>query len=368
MSTVFHRVYLSARPKPAQFLMLLMLMPLSLYTHAEFRDPLDWPAHEITRLAERPTQAVAKAGEIMVAVGAQGLIATSTDGNQWTQSPSPVQSDLLALHFPTPEKGWIVGHDGVILHSKDAGVSWEKQLDGRLAGERFTEHYAGLQIEPEALEAAQSAISLNYAAGPALPLLDVWFADAERGFVVGSFGTLAVTSDGGETWEPWLHRIDNEELLNLNAIQGVGDAVYIAAERGVVFKLEPQTQRFEKIETGYDGSFFGLLGVGDSIIAYGLSGAAYRSDDEGLNWMPLEGPSSISLTAGATLSDEGDFVLVNARGDMLFGNAATDVLQLKSGKGYARYTGVISLDGKRLLITSLEGIRSEAVQTLSVRR
>lgn len=363
MNNIFQRMYQRAERLPAGILTLLLLMPVSLHTFAEFRDPLDWPADEISRLAERPTQAVVRAGDTLVAVGARGLIATSADGNQWTQSNSPVQSDLLAVDFPTPQQGWIVGHDGVVLHSDDAGVTWEKQLDGRLAGDRFTQYYADLQIAPEALEAAQSAISLNYAAGPALPLLDVWFADAERGFAVGSFGTLIATTDGGKTWQPWLHRIDNEDLLNLNAVQEVGDAVYIAAERGVIFKLEPEAQRFEKIETGYDGSFFGLLSVGDSMIAYGLSGAAYRSDDQGNSWVALHTSSNVSLTAGTQLAEKDSFVLVNARGDLLFGSTATDALQLERGKGFARYTGVVPLDEKQLLMTSLEGIRSAAVHT-----
>lgn len=365
MHTIFQRVLPPARLLTTGGLALLLLLPVSLQVQAEFRDPLDWPADELTRLAERPTQAVTRAGEVLVAVGARGLIATSVDGQQWQQSPAPVQSDLLAVVFPTPEQGWAVGHDGVILHSPDAGASWEKQLDGRQAKGQFTDYYTHLQAEPQVLEAAQSALSLNYASGPSLPLLDVWFADALQGFAVGSFGTLVATRDGGKTWEPWLHRIDNPDLLNLNAVEGVGDAVYIAAEQGVVFRLNPQTRHFERTETGYEGSFFGLLSVGDSVIAYGLSGTAYRSDDQGQNWSPLHNPSGVSLTAGVQLPASQDFVLVNARGDLLFGNADSDRLQLRRGSGFARYTGVVALEQDQLVVTSLEGIRSEAVTAAS---
>ncbi|WP_169304549.1 WD40/YVTN/BNR-like repeat-containing protein [Halopseudomonas bauzanensis] len=358
MNKIFQRV-LTMASLPTGLMVLLLLMPASLL--AAFRDPLDTPAEEFTRLAERPTQAVAKAGDVLVAVGARGLIATSRDGQNWQQSSSPVQSDLLAVVFPTPEQGWAVGHDGVILHSTDAGRSWAKQLDGRQAGELFTDYYASLQGDPELVDSMQSAVALNYGSGPTLPLLDVWFADAQRGFAVGSFGTLVATRDGGRTWEPWLHRIDNPDLLNLNAIQGVGDALYIAAEQGVVFRLGPQSQQFEMTETGYEGSFFGLLGVGNSVVAYGLSGTAYRSDNHGADWTPLHNPSGISLTAGATLPGAGDFVLTNARGDLLFGNIRSDRLQPQRGKGFARYTGVTALGGERLVITSLEGIRGDTL-------
>lgn len=363
MNKIFRKV-LGTAPLPTGLMVLLSLMPVTLV--AAFSDPLDTPATEVTRLAERPTQAIAQAGDVLVAVGARGLIATSPDGQNWRQSLSPVQSDLLAVAFPTPEQGWAVGHDGVILHSTDAGRSWQKQLDGRQAGELFADYYASLQGEPELIESVQSAVALNYGSGPTLPLLDVWFADAQRGFAVGSFGTLVATRDGGRSWEPWLHRIDNPDLLNLNAIQGVGDDVYIAAEQGVVFRLDPQTQRFEMTETGYEGSFFGLLGVGDSIIAYGLSGTAYRSDNQGEDWTLLHNPSGVSLTAGATLPGSGDFVLTNARGDLLFGNTRSDRLQVQRGKGFARYTGVTAVDAGRLVITSLEGIRGETLSATAL--
>ncbi|MFA5678384.1 MAG: YCF48-related protein [Pseudomonas sp.] len=367
MNTFFWHVYDGAK-QPVRVLLLLLLLLVSLHTLAEFRDPLDWPADEQSRVAERPTQAVAWAGDKLVAVGARGLIATSTDGIQWDQSNSPVQSDLLAVVFPTPQQGWVVGHDGVILHSSDGGLSWEKQLDGRLAKDQFSRYYEELSGDPEALESAQAAIGLNYASGPTLPLLDVWFADALHGFAVGSFGTLIATRDGGKSWEPWLHRIDNEDLLNLNAVQSVGGTVYIAGERGVVFKLDEQTQRFEQLDTGYDGSFFGILGVGNSVIAYGLSGAAYRSDDQGVSWEPLDNSSSVSLTAGVRLAETATFVLLNARGDMLFGSTDSNRLRFKPGKTFARYTGVVPLGGEKLLMTSLEGIRSEVVQSISAHR
>lgn len=361
MNRLFQRVLPAAGPLSTGILVLLLLVPVARPAWAEFRDPLDWPAEELTRLAERPTQALARAGDMLVAVGARGLIVTSTDGQHWQQSPSPVQSDLLAVVFPTPEEGWAVGHDGVVLHSTDAGRSWEKQLDGRQAGQLFTDYYATLEADPEVLDRLQSAVALNYGSGPTLPLLDVWFIDALHGFAVGSFGTLVATRDGGRSWEPWLHRIDNPDLLNLNAIRGVGDDLYIAAEQGVVFRLDQQAQQFVMTDTGYEGSFFGLLGVGDSVIAYGLSGTAYRSDNQGQDWTPLHNPSGVSLTAGATLPGSGAFVLTNARGDLLLGNSRTDRLELKRGESFARYTGIAAVDDDQLVITSLEGIRAETL-------
>ena len=103
---------------------------------ADFADVLDSPA-QISPLASKGLlQAVVKAGSRLVAVGQRGHIVISTDGGAtWKQSPVPVSSDLTSVFFVDAKEGWAVGHDGVILHSRDSGDSWELQLTGRSANE-----------------------------------------------------------------------------------------------------------------------------------------------------------------------------------------------------------------------------------------
>lgn len=344
------------------------LLPLSV--QAGFVDPLDNPAAMVSRVEQRPLQAVARAGQTLVAVGARGVIVTSdNEGESWTQRPSPVQSDLVAVTFPSATQGWVVGHDGVVLHSSDAGLSWEKQLDGRLALDIFSRHYqARIDTGDADSQLALEAVERNYSTGPSLPLLDVWFEDALHGYAVGSFGNLTVTVDGGQTWEPWFERIDNEEMLNLNAVRGVGGDIFIAAERGTLFKLNRSAGRFEKIETGYDGSFFGITGHEQAVLLYGLSGAVYRSVDQGLSWTRLTSSSQTTITAGSALPDAPGFVLVNAGGELLLGNAAQNSLALRKASSPARFTAVMPLGGGRLLLTSLEGVRIESLNDATARR
>ncbi len=344
------------------------LLPLSV--QAGFIDPLDNPAVMVSHVEQRPLQAVARAGQTLVAVGARGVITTSdNEGESWTQRPSPVQSDLVAVTFPTPTQGWAVGHDGVVLHSGDAGQTWEKQLDGRLASDIFSRHYqARADAGDDASQLALEAVERNYASGPSLPLLDVWFDDALHGYAVGSFGNLALTMDGGQTWEPGFERIDNDEMLNLNAVRGIAGEVFIAAERGTLFKLNRAAGRFEKIETGYEGSFFGLTAHGQAVLVYGLSGAVYRSTDQGLSWTRLATSSQATITAGIALPDTPGFVLVNAGGELLLGEAAQDSLALRDAQSPARFTAVLPISGGRLLLTSLEGVRTESLSDAQAHR
>ena len=86
--------------------------------------------------ASAPVHALARVDDDhVVGVGPRGHILRSSDrGKTWVQQPSPVSTDLLAVHFPSARQGWAVGHDGVVLHSADGGVSWKRVLDGRTLG------------------------------------------------------------------------------------------------------------------------------------------------------------------------------------------------------------------------------------------
>ncbi|MES2258590.1 MAG: YCF48-related protein [Pseudomonadota bacterium] len=347
---------------PALFSAACML--LSCAAQAGFQDPLDHPALQASRLSERPLHAVAQAGTALVAVGPRGLIAVSTDhGATWRQSACPVQSDLVAVHFPTPAKGWAVGHDGVVLHSADGGKTWIKQLDGRIAASLFARYY---QNGPEAggtrYKAAQAAIAKNYKAGAALPLLDVWFEDEQHGFAVGAFGLIAATADGGRNWEPWLDRIDNPDLLSLNAIRGGDGGLYAAGERGAIFRLDRAKGRFEHIATGYEGSFFGLAVGGSAVLAYGLRGAVYRSPDRGQSWSAMPAQSNATISAGVVLAGSQRFVLATNGGELLVSDAAGAGFTAQKQKQAKRYTGLVALDGGKLLLTALEGMQVEALK------
>lgn len=360
----------------------LLVLAVSAQAGTMFQDPLDTPAKMREKITGRPLMAVAHAGDQLVAVGSRGLIAVSGDqGKTWTQSKVPVQSDLLAVQFPTASEGWAVGHDGVVLHSTDGGKTWSKQLDGRAAGPAFKAFYkSGAGGKENMGEAAVTSISdavygkaatgpripglleQNYKSGPALPFIDVWFEDTQRGFVVGAFGMIAATTDGGKTWEPWLHRIDNSSS-NLNAIRGIGGEVYIAGEQGRIFRLDRNRGFFTKMETGYIGSLFGITGNGESLIAYGLRGTAYRATLGGKpgseKWEVVAMPNEHTLSAGIALADGSGFVLVNAAGELLIGDKAAKNFSALPAQKAMRMTGIAELKANRgFVVTGIEGVRT----------
>ena len=342
---------------PAAALLLCGLAHETLAQSA-FKDPLEHPARSVAAEAQRPLMGVAAAGERLVAVGSRGLVVVSADqGRSWKQASVPVQSDLLAVHFPTATTGWAVGHDGVVLRSDDGAAHWTKQLDARGAAEVFRRHYQARAGDPAAQRAIQQ-LEQNFKAGAAPPWLDVWFENAERGWAVGSFGMLAATTDGGRTWTPWLDRIEHEQL-NLNAIRGVAGDVYIAGEQGRVHKLDRDQQRFVAVPSGYAGSFFGIAGNADVLLAFGLRGVTYRSDNRGKSWEPVKMPSQATIAAGVFDADTASFVLVDAAGQVLVGDASGRSFNAIKPQKPARLTGVLVASKKLLVSTGFGGVAIE---------
>jgi len=296
---------------------------------AGFTDVLDTPAL-ITPLATKNLlQGVTRAGNRLVAVGQRGHIVVSDDGGAtWKQSPVPVSSDLTAVYFVDAKLGWAVGHDGVVLHTADGGDTWTLQLDGRKVNELLVAAMARkVEAEPASDEAKklQAEAARYQAQGADKPFLDVWFADASNGYVVGAYNMVFRTADGGKTWVSWFDRTDNPKFFNLYAVRPAAGELYIAGEGGLVMKLDVAAQRFKALAMPYQGSFFGVTEAKTSVLAFGLRGNVYRSDDAGRSWVKVDAglPASVVVATrtarGATLlADVGGRVVATEDGGHTF--------------------------------------------------
>ncbi|WP_019620085.1 WD40/YVTN/BNR-like repeat-containing protein [Amphritea japonica] len=282
---------------------------------------------------------IERVGNKLVAVGERGHIMLSNDqAASWTQALVPVRSTLTSSFFVDEQQGWVVGHDGVVLHSRDGGLNWTKQLDGHEANRLMRDHgqvlltkiesvLATMTEQHEQLEAMQLKLEdLTIAVedsesflseGASRPFLDIWFKNSREGFIVGAFGLILRTNDGGDHWTPWFDKLDNPDAFHLNAIQHIGDALYIAAEAGDIFRSDDWGQSWLRLESPYEGTFFGVVEAGEgNLIAYGLRGNAFISADKGASWAAIDTGTDAGLFGGARLAG-GAVVLVGAGGTVL---------------------------------------------------
>lgn len=240
----------------------------------------------------------------LIVVGERGHILISEDhGNSWTQSQVPTRATLTGVYFIDRLNGWVVGHDQVILRTKDGGKNWDLVYE-----------------DPE----AQS------------PLLDILFLDDQHGYAVGAYGQFLESFDGGSNWEGrWI----SENDFHLNQIIAAGDHLFIAAEAGFAYRSDDQGETWTLLDPDYQGSFFGIFpGEKGRLLLFGLRGHLFHSDDAGETWSAAATGTEASLTGGMRLSD-GTLVITGLAGALLTSqdNGSTFMLhQDPDRKGFNR--------------------------------
>lgn len=360
---------------------LCLLMGLALSGTALASDALNEASAISPLVAHSLLMDIERAGNNIVAVGERGHILMSGDeGDNWRQVASPVRVTLTGTYFIDESFGWAVGHDGVVLKTGDGGKTWRKLLDGVRANELMLEHaQARLAAGEEALEnapeeqqeeLAAEVEELTYLAedaevfadeGPSRPFLDVWFKDRNEGIVVGAFGLMLRTTDGGETWAAWYDHLDNASNFHLNAISPIGDHLYIAAEAGTLYRSGDWGQSWEMLDSPYDGSFFGITGNAQGrLVAYGLRGNAFQSGDWGDSWEVIDTGVDSSFFSGTMLND-GSAVLVGAAGVSVHIDAAGQVIGTDRDAARLPLSKVLESANKGLLVAGLNGVHRTAV-------
>ncbi len=320
-----------------------------------FEDPLAVAALPNVAASRGPLIGVASVGNRVVAVGQRGVVVVSEDGGKtWKQAKVPVRSDLLAVHFPTEREGWAVGHGGAVIHTSDGGLTWTKQLDGHDVSRLILEYY-GKADAADGSQFVEREKSLSEFGGTQ-PFMAVHFEDAQRGYVVGTFNRILRTEDGGKTWTPLGHRVENPDELHFYGIAAGKSGLFIVGEQGMVWMHDKAADRFVARPTGYEGTLFGVV-VGDRVlVAHGMRGSIYRSGDLGASWQRVKIPGHAGVSGGLQLAD-GRIVLTNLAGGLLLGDSTGEHFETYRASGAMSYFGVAPLDDKGIVLVGAEGVR-----------
>lgn len=302
------------------------LTSLQAQAQGEWLDPLQTPAIKTLKAPTSLLLDVTLAGDRLIAVGERGhIIISDDDGTSWSQSDVPVMSTLTSIYFIDELTGWAVGHDAVVLKTQDAGITWVKQLDGFEANNMVLEQAKRVKAQFEAnlskanvlgnedrielaeeqLENASYALEdaeIDFEDKSTKPLLDVWFKNNKEGYVVGAYGMIFKSIDGGNTWNDWSGHVENPDRFHLNAITHAGgERMMIVGEAGLMLRTQNGGDNWKKMFSPYEGSFFGISSLTKQgvLLAYGLRGNVARSDNFGSSWKLMDTNTQQSLI-GAT--------------------------------------------------------------------
>lgn len=206
--------------------------------------------------AQRPLQrfdqfqAAADNGKVLVVVGANGVIVSSKDrGASWERREIGEQASLvgaaacpdgsfaaldffhrvwtadagaaawqasdlaepanpLAIACDGQNRLWVVGSNSTIANSSDSGKTWSHSTvgdDAMLTGIQFVDRERGFVIGEfgsvfQTVDGGAHWTALPKISADFYPYAAA-FADAERGWVSGLAGVVMQTSDGGKTWQ-----------------------------------------------------------------------------------------------------------------------------------------------------------------------
>ena len=260
----------------------------------------------------------------LVAVGERGHILVSQDtGDSWAQAEVPTRVLLTGVWMHDRQLGWAVGHDAVVVRTRDGGMTWEL-----------------VHNAPENEK----------------PLLDVWFADARRGLAIGAYGGLLGTDDGGDTWQP--RPVHGQDEFHLNQIVAAGDGtLYLAAEAGHIYRSDDGGRGWKPLPSPYQGSFFGLLPLSDGpLLAFGLRGHLFRSMDRGNTWEKIETKSEATLTSGLELG-AGRFVVGGMAGTLLWSEDGGRTVRKQEQPDRKAIVALARGDVRTLLLFGEGGVR-----------
>ncbi len=290
----------------------------------------------------------------IITVGDRGHILVSTDnGQSWTQSEVPVQYLLTAVDWVSEQSVWAVGHEGIILHSSDGGATW--QLQHANPHRERTDEELNQMTDAEFMKLPQAGS----------PLLDVWFRDENVGYAVGAYGMFLGTTDGGKTWKDVESRIDNYDGWHLNAIRPDGEGVvYIAGEKGVLFRSEDDGETWVTLNGPYQGSYFGALtGPGDDdIFVFGLQGNIFKSIDGGQTWAKSKSRASDGIMDGVLLGKK-DVILVGNSGVILTSKDGGATFSTQITKSREAILAVEQLPNGKLIMVGQGGVQIREAAT-----
>ncbi len=130
----------------------------------------------------------------------------------FSKTPDLGRRPLRAMRLVDRRHGWLVGDGGLVMQTTDAGLTWQNPVSELPQGVKDFFDFGALSILENHVWIAGSpgTVILHSADAGAtwelqhtdqrLPLHAMTFVDPDRGWAVGALGTILATRDGGRTW------------------------------------------------------------------------------------------------------------------------------------------------------------------------
>jgi photosystem II stability/assembly factor-like uncharacterized protein len=257
-----------------------------------------------------------------VAVGKFGLIFLTADGGRsWQRPASGTSRTLSAVSFADDQHGYIAGSGGTVLASSDSGATWQAQNSG--TKDHLLGIHAASPLRVFAVGAFGTALSTSDGgrswskhelkwdtlieriikeSGYVEPNLNaVYFSSPEFGWIVGEFGLVLHTKDGGRTWASQRY---GANLPQLYAVKFLDDRRgWAIGQAGNLIQTADGGQQWSAVQLETTRDLYDLSVDDDRGVIVG-DGVILASRDRGANWQSIGSSEDHWVTAVALKSSE----------------------------------------------------------------
>jgi photosystem II stability/assembly factor-like uncharacterized protein len=207
--------------------------------------------------------------------GKEGIVYGTTDGGAtWTEAKTGSSRHVFALEFAGRDRGHGAGDFGTMIHTEDGGKTW-----------------TSMRVPPE-VQLPESAFDTGVDPGD-INLYGISYADPDHLWVVGEFGTIMASDDGGRTFRQQ-HAPIESTLSGVHFVDarrgwavGIDNVILHTDDGGATWNAQtpPIAQR----------SFYDVMVAGERGWIVGNAGTVLKSGDGGTTWQVV--PLPIQLAA-----------------------------------------------------------------------
>jgi photosystem II stability/assembly factor-like uncharacterized protein len=186
------------------------------------------------------------------------ILHTQDGGENWAVQFKDDDYVLKSMSFCDEKNGWAVGEYGIVYHTADGGETWEKQAGGLTFSEETGEIQSGsiifdvFAINPNSawVVGIDGYVGKTNDAGKrwdritaGIPRRHLFCIDGDKAgnLLIGGKGVFLVSFDNGQSWhsskfEPsidysWIYNVTRRGNAGYVAV-GVGGAIYVSSETG----------------------------------------------------------------------------------------------------------------------------------------
>lgn len=251
------------------------------------------------------------------AVGPGDLVVSTPDfGDTWVyQDDDPNGHTWLDAAMRDGNVGVLVGGDGSVATTADAGATWTNRTTGttrHLRGVLWTSATTLVTVGDQGTVLRSSDSGATWASVATPTTEDLFEIDASPAgdlLAVGSRETILRSLDGGATWATQ-RQTGVTKLDRLNDVAWADNAVaYAAGDNERLLRSTDAGATWTELTTGAPGfahwQSIDASGDGQRVFVLGMWGQAWRSLDGGATWSNSTGGASFGRGQGVTYHGSG---------------------------------------------------------------